>query len=312
MISVIIPAYNEQRNLGDCVNSVRAQTNDVSQDVEIIVCNDASTDGTEEILENTLTNYKSVTAIHNSQNKGILETTQRLVDHAVGDVILRIDADSTLRPGSLAYIERSFERGTDVLYGKVHVANTEYLHPAACQLGKEQGSAAWYGAACVAIRSGRIADIGGVASMRQNIELELMNYAEAEDWTIERTGLVAIDSHFPTKATEWMPRKHTSGQVYIRESADRPQSFEWTQLRGPLFWTGVLASAPILPVVSVLLVGAVLAVYVTDATKVADISGAERHRVIYPLYMAVSGILRTVGVYRELPLLLQTVRGKYA
>ncbi len=48
LISVIIPAYNAERTLLKTVDSVRKQT---FSDVEIIVINDGSTDGTLELLQ---------------------------------------------------------------------------------------------------------------------------------------------------------------------------------------------------------------------------------------------------------------------
>jgi len=309
--SVIIPAYNEQSYLKSCVKSIATQQGAIDHDIEILICNDASTDDTGLLADRLADTMPTVTALHNETNQGILQTTKRLVDAADGDIILRIDADSELRSGSLRALAQAFEQDTDLLYGKVHVSNTKYLHPAASQHGKETGAAAWYGAACVAVRADKLTEIS-IASLRQNIELELMNRAKQENWTVTKTESVAIDSAFPVRISEWLPRKHDSGRVYIRESADTPEQLSLSELRGPIAWTGIASMLVLSPIVSLLLTVAVLGVYLRSAPSVVNLSGKRHHAITYPVYMAIGGIARTVGVYSELPLLLRTVVNKYA
>jgi glycosyltransferase involved in cell wall biosynthesis len=90
-ISVIIPTYNEEGVLEDCVESLGAQTH---PDFEIIVVDDGSKDGTLRILENlekTLPNFKFVKLYHGgpgaARNLG--------VKNAKGDVLVFVDADMT-------------------------------------------------------------------------------------------------------------------------------------------------------------------------------------------------------------------------
>lgn len=311
MISVIIPAYNEAQTIEPCITSILSQTKDTESSVEIVVCDDASTDETADIVDALATEYSAVTSIHNESNKGILETTQRCVDTATGDILFRIDADSTLRSDSLDALQNQFDSGVDLLYGKVHVSNTDKLHPAACQLGKEQGTAAWYGAACVATRREVITEIGGFDNMRQNIEKELMNYAATTDIHVLKTPEVAIDSRFPETVSEWLPRKYKSGRIYIKECADTPGKLEISQLRGPIAWSGIGLSALVSPLLSIVGFAAILALYAKRIPKLSSITKKPSVLGLYPFYMAVGGIARTIGVYRTLPLLAKTLWGKY-
>ena len=48
-ISFVIPAYNEQRNIADCISAVQAEINRTGFLSEIVVVNNASTDRTKEI-----------------------------------------------------------------------------------------------------------------------------------------------------------------------------------------------------------------------------------------------------------------------
>ena len=49
-LSVVIPAYNEEKNIGKCVEELRALREKYAIPYEIIVVNDNSTDGTEEVV----------------------------------------------------------------------------------------------------------------------------------------------------------------------------------------------------------------------------------------------------------------------
>ena len=50
-ISFVIPAYNEEVNLGKCLDSITRESRGKESDVEVIVVNNASTDGTRAIAE---------------------------------------------------------------------------------------------------------------------------------------------------------------------------------------------------------------------------------------------------------------------
>ena len=50
-LSFVVPAYNEEAYLADCLDSILSQTRPLSIPTEIIVVNNASTDGTAAILE---------------------------------------------------------------------------------------------------------------------------------------------------------------------------------------------------------------------------------------------------------------------
>ena len=54
LVSVIVPAYNVEKTIGKCLDSIIAQT---YKNTEIIVVNDGSTDGTTDILRRYRENY---------------------------------------------------------------------------------------------------------------------------------------------------------------------------------------------------------------------------------------------------------------
>lgn len=96
-ISIIIPAYNEERYLGDCLAAVAAQSR---QPDEVIVVDNNSTDKTAEIAKS----YPFVTLI--TENKqGVVPARTAGLDAASGDLLVRIDADTRLSEDWLEIVE---------------------------------------------------------------------------------------------------------------------------------------------------------------------------------------------------------------
>ncbi len=88
MISVIIPAFNEEDTLGACLDSLHLQS---FMPDEIIVVDNNSTDGTAEIAAR----YENVKVIK-EKNQGIMPAVYTGMNAARGDIIARCDADSVL------------------------------------------------------------------------------------------------------------------------------------------------------------------------------------------------------------------------
>ena len=69
-ISIILPALNEEGNIGAAVNDIQSYFNSREEKYEIIVINDGSTDSTGEIADRLVKENGSVRVIHHSINKG--------------------------------------------------------------------------------------------------------------------------------------------------------------------------------------------------------------------------------------------------
>lgn len=96
LFSIYIPAFNAERYIEECIDSVLAQT---YQDFEIVVVNDGSTDGTAVVLEK----YKqdSRVIIINKTNGGIGSASNAGVRAAKGEYIVQLDSDDTLSINAL-------------------------------------------------------------------------------------------------------------------------------------------------------------------------------------------------------------------
>lgn len=99
-ISVCISTYNHCRYIEHCILSVISQN--VSAEVEILVGNDGSTDGTTEIIEELTRQYDGrIIHIHRRENIGPFENLKLLILKAQGDFIAHLDGDDYWQPGKL-------------------------------------------------------------------------------------------------------------------------------------------------------------------------------------------------------------------
>lgn len=96
-ISVIIPVYNVERFLGQCLESVLNQT---FKDIEVICINDGSTDKSLSIL-NKYQNKDKRLRIISQPNKGLSETRNLGIKNAKGKYISFIDSDDFIDPEML-------------------------------------------------------------------------------------------------------------------------------------------------------------------------------------------------------------------
>lgn len=94
MISIIIPVYNAERFLKECLDSVSNQT---CSDLEILIVNDGSTDGSPEICDSFAQKDSRVRVFHN-KNAGASEARNFGIKKASGDYIVFFDSDDYAEP----------------------------------------------------------------------------------------------------------------------------------------------------------------------------------------------------------------------
>lgn len=95
LVSVCLPAYNDEKYVGECIESIINQT---YSNIEIIVCDDCSTDRTYSILESYAERYGNITLLRNSINLGIARTRNKTIKAASGDYIALMDSDDLCMP----------------------------------------------------------------------------------------------------------------------------------------------------------------------------------------------------------------------
>jgi len=102
-ISLVIPAYNEEKYIGTCLEHAIKYNNSAFQ--EIIVIDNASTDRTKEIAST----YPQV-KVFTENNKGVQYARQRGLNEAHGDIVAYIDADTRMHETWAPMILESFAK----------------------------------------------------------------------------------------------------------------------------------------------------------------------------------------------------------
>ena len=113
-LTIIIPVYNEVNTLAQVIDSVRKCP---IPRKEILVVDDGSTDGTAELLKNTL-KHQVDKVIHHGKNQGKGAALRSGISSATGDVIIIQDADLEYSPSDYERIlDPIFKDQADVVYG---------------------------------------------------------------------------------------------------------------------------------------------------------------------------------------------------
>ncbi len=98
MISVIMPAYNSKEYLREAVSSVLMQT---VSDLELLIIDDASTDGTSEICNSLSKTDERIRVFHNEENLGVSRSRNLGVQNARGEWIAYLDSDDVWEKSKL-------------------------------------------------------------------------------------------------------------------------------------------------------------------------------------------------------------------
>lgn len=103
-ISLIIPAYNEEKYIGACLESVAKNGAGL---FEVIVINNASTDNTKQIAESFVPKIPNLRVI-DELKKGLPFARNRGLSESHGEIVAYIDADAHMPAGWIKEIERQF------------------------------------------------------------------------------------------------------------------------------------------------------------------------------------------------------------
>ena len=125
-VSIIITSYNYLGYLKECLKSSFKQT---YKNIEIIVVDDFSTDGTRKYLDYLEPIGPHLIKVYNYENMGIAFSKNAGILRATGDLITFIDADDLLCPDSIERRVEEFEKDPDL----------EFLHTSAFHLKSNCG-----------------------------------------------------------------------------------------------------------------------------------------------------------------------------
>lgn len=102
-ISIIIPAYNEEKNIACCLNSVLAQT---FESFEAICIDDGSTDGTVDIIKSFAEKDDRIILLKNP-DKGVSSARNFGIENSRGNYIGFVDSDDFIQPQMYEFLHRA-------------------------------------------------------------------------------------------------------------------------------------------------------------------------------------------------------------
>ncbi len=121
-LSVVIPAYNEDKRIGNTIKNIENYLQKKCFDYEIIVVDDGSTDKTKEILREVSNN---VILLENIQNKGKGYSVKKGILFAKKEMILFSDADLSTPIEELEKLIKYLEEGYDVVIGSRRLPDSQ-------------------------------------------------------------------------------------------------------------------------------------------------------------------------------------------
>ncbi len=126
LISVIVPVYNVEAYVGECIESIVGQT---YQNLEILLVNDGSKDGSLAILNRAAASDSRITVI-DQENRGLSGARNAGIDRAKGEYFLFVDSDDKLEPNTVEKLHEAVLRAG----AKLAICNLNELDDASGEL----------------------------------------------------------------------------------------------------------------------------------------------------------------------------------
>jgi glycosyltransferase involved in cell wall biosynthesis len=116
-LSLFFPAYNDAGSIQEVVMAYYAEARRFAAEVEVIVVNDGSRDGTGEILEALARELPDLRVIHHPTNRGYGAALITGFGHCAHDLIFYTDGDGQYRPDDMQALFAALDPDTDVVNG---------------------------------------------------------------------------------------------------------------------------------------------------------------------------------------------------
>ncbi len=116
-VSVVIPAHNEEENLLPLFDRLVATLDSLGRDYEIVVVDDASTDGSVELLRHLAANDSRLKAVCLRRNSGQTAALAAGFEAASGEVVVAMDGDLQHAPEDIPMLLAKLDEGFDLVNG---------------------------------------------------------------------------------------------------------------------------------------------------------------------------------------------------
>ena len=129
-VSIIIPAYNTEEYMAECLDSILNQT---LQDIEIIVVDDGSSDNTWNILQEYQEKYPNKVRVFHKENGGQASARNLALEYATGEFLGFVDSDDWIDHETYEEMyNKAISEGADIVVCDMvdHYPNYEIYHHA--------------------------------------------------------------------------------------------------------------------------------------------------------------------------------------
>ena len=112
-VSIVLPVYNVEKYLRQCLDSIFVQTLD---EIEVVAVNDGSTDGSLAVLEEYEKKYSGKMHVYTTENHGVSHARNYGVERAVGEYVMFVDSDDFIREDMCEILyEKAVTDGNDLV-----------------------------------------------------------------------------------------------------------------------------------------------------------------------------------------------------
>ncbi len=117
-LSIVIPAHNEEQNIGKCLNDLLIFLVDQNHlDVEVIVVNDNSSDGTEAVVKDCAQRWPRIRLVRRTPPGGFGRAIRSGLEYVTGEVVVIFMADLSDHPQDVLNYYLKIEEGYDCVFG---------------------------------------------------------------------------------------------------------------------------------------------------------------------------------------------------
>jgi dolichol-phosphate mannosyltransferase len=128
LYSVLIPAYNEEKNIIPTLETLAAALRAEAIPFELLVVNDNSTDNTVAVIEEQAKEIPEIHLVHNWPPGGLGRAIRCGLHHYRGDVLAVVMADSSDNPVDVVRCYRKIEEGYDCVFGSRFMKGGSVTH----------------------------------------------------------------------------------------------------------------------------------------------------------------------------------------
>jgi dolichol-phosphate mannosyltransferase len=128
LYSVLIPAYNEEKNIIPTLERLAAALRAESIPFELLVVNDNSTDNTVAVIEEKSKDIPEIHLVHNWPPGGLGRAIRCGLHHYRGEVLAVVMADSSDNPNDVVRCYRKIEEGYDCVFGSRFMPGGSVTH----------------------------------------------------------------------------------------------------------------------------------------------------------------------------------------